>query len=308
MDDAEVVLKKLVSAGWRVRLIDDAPQTSRFLESILLAEVLLQRHALPTRAKGTRPMITRRWMIGAAAGTVVGGVAFNFGLKPEDAQRASTVFLTSDDGPEAGTAAIIDIAERHQVPIALFMIGMNVAADRENRALLERAHESEWITVGNHSYSHCLMQYATSYHEAKSIVSDFERANVELGLTSSPIPARTPGRNVWRLPGMHIDDPGISRSEMRIEDTADDELFAAGFYLYGWDVEWLHDSRGIPVQASSTMVNQIAGLASSGRRPGKVVMLMHDIMMRTANAAGELVQIIEGLRDRGLKFARLSDY
>ncbi|MGA8690626.1 MAG: hypothetical protein WB662_12150, partial [Methyloceanibacter sp.] len=65
---------------------------------------------------------------------------------------------------------------------------------------------------------------------------------------------------------------------------------------------------GIPVQASSTMVNQIAGLASSGRRPGKVVMLMHDIMMRTANAAGELVQIIEGLRDRGLKFARLSDY
>jgi peptidoglycan/xylan/chitin deacetylase (PgdA/CDA1 family) len=82
-------------------------------------------------------MITRRWMIGAAAGAVVGGLAFNFGLKSDDAQRAGTIFLTSDDGPEVGTAAIIDIAERHQVPIALFMIGMNVAADRE-KSLLAR--------------------------------------------------------------------------------------------------------------------------------------------------------------------------
>ena len=188
------------------------------------------------------------------------------------------------------------------------MIGMNIAADEENRRLLQRAHESEWITIGNHSHSHFLMHYAASYHDAKSIVADFERANAELGLASSSVPARAPGRNVWRLPGIRFDDPGISHAEMQIEDTADDELFVAGFYLYGWDVEWLHDSRGIPVQASRTMVDQVAAFASHGRRPGKTVMLMHDIMMRTADAQTELTRIIDGLTERGAKFGRLSDY
>jgi len=253
-------------------------------------------------------MFTRRWMLGAAAAATA-DLALNAALKADDAPSDNIVFLTSDDGPGAGTAAIIDIAERHQVPVTLFMIGMNVAADSEHRDLLERARKSEWITVGNHSYSHALGHYAHSYHDAKWIVADFERASRELGLVSHPVPARAPGRNVWRLPGMRIDDPAISYAEMRIEDTADDALFADGFYLYGWDAEWIHDARGIPVQTSSTMVDQLAGPASPGhRRPGKVVMLMHDVMMRTASAADELTRIIEGVRERGSRFGRLSEY
>jgi peptidoglycan/xylan/chitin deacetylase (PgdA/CDA1 family) len=248
-------------------------------------------------------MITRRGIIGAAASTVL-----NAGLEADGAEGNNVVFLTSDDGPGAGTATIIDIAERHQVPVALFMIGMNVADSREHRILLQRAHESEWIAVGNHSYSHALSHYAQSYHDAKWIVSDFERASVELGLISCPVTARRPGRNVWRVPGMRIDDPAISYAEMRIEDTADDVLFANEFCLYGWDVEWLHDSRGIPVQTASTMVDHLAGRATNSRRPGKVVMLMHDIMMRTASGANDLARIIEGVRDRGPKFERLNKY
>ena len=95
---------------------------------------------------------------------------------------------------------------------------------------------------------------------------------------------------------------------MGIEDTADDALYANGFYLYGWDVEWLHDSRGIPIQTSSTMVDQLAGPVQQSHRPGKVVMLMHDIMMRTAGGANELTQIIEGVRNRGSRFGKLSEY
>lgn len=271
----------------------------------ILAERL---HALQGRqAAARRPLLTRRWIIGAATAAAA-TVALKAELTSNGALADSTVFVTSDDGPEAGTAVIIDIAERYRVPVALFMIGMTVAADREHRALVQRAHESEWITVGNHSYNHFLMHYAAFYHDAKSIVADFEKANVELGLTSAPFPARTPGRNVWRLPGMRIDDPAISHAEMRVEDTADDQLFAAGFYLYGWDVEWLHNSRGVPVQTSSTMMEQVAGLGSRSRRPGKIVMLMHDIMIRTANGADELARIIQRLQDRGFKFGRLSDY
>jgi peptidoglycan/xylan/chitin deacetylase (PgdA/CDA1 family) len=254
-----------------------------------------------------RPMFTRRWMLGGAAAASA-GVALYAHLNADDAREDNIVFLTSDDGPGAGTATIIDIAERHQIPVALFMVGMHVAADTEHRHLLQRAHESKWITVGNHSYSHCLSHYAHSYHDAKSIVADFERASRELGLLSRPVPARAPGRNVWRLPGLRIDDPSISHAEMRIEDTADDALFANGFYLYGWDVEWLHDARAVPVQASSTMVDHLIAPTSRRRRAGKVMMLMHDVMMRTASAVNELTRIIEGVRERGARFGQLSEY
>jgi hypothetical protein len=64
---------------------------------------------------------------------------------------------------------------------------------------------------------------------------------------------------------MRLDDPAISRNETRIEDPAYDALFAAGFYLYGWDVEWAH-RHGIPRQSVRTMVNLLT--ASHSRKPG----------------------------------------
>jgi len=156
-------------------------------------------------------------------------MAMGSNAKGNDARGNKTVFLTSDDGPEAGTTTIIDIAERHQVPVTLFMIGMNVAASRTRRSLLERTRGSVWITVGNHSFSHCSGHYVRCYHDPKSLVSDFERANRVLGFAGRPVPARGPGRNVWRLPGIRIDDAGISSGEMRMEDAAHDALFAAPF-------------------------------------------------------------------------------
>jgi peptidoglycan/xylan/chitin deacetylase (PgdA/CDA1 family) len=252
-------------------------------------------------------MITRRRILGGAA-AAIGDLTLHGQLKAVDGNKDNIVFLTSDDGPGAGTATLIDIAERHQVPTALFMIGMRATANAEHRSLLQRARNSAWITIGNHSESHCMSHYARCYHDAKSVLSDFQRASNVLGLVSRPIPARGPGRNVWRLPGMHVDDPAISAAEMGIEDTADDVLFANGFYLYGWDVEWIHDARGIPVQRSDIMLDRLVGPVPHSHRPGKVVMLMHDIMMRTAAAADELIRIINGVRDRGSKFGRLSEY
>ena len=228
----------------------------------------------------------------------------NFDARAEETHANKTVFMTSDDGPNAATSIIVDIAERLQVPFTLFMIGTNVAADPGRRKLLERARASEWITIGNHSFSHCSGHYVRCYHDEPSLGSDFERASNELGL-SPPVLARGPGRDVWRLPGMRLDDPAISRNETRIEDPAYDALFAAGFYLYGWDVEWAH-RRGIPRQSVRTMVNLLT--ASHRRTPGKVVMLMHDVMMRAPKGPGELVRIIEGVRDRGVTFERLSEY
>ena len=54
------------------------------------------------------------------------------------------------------------------------------------------------------------------------------------------------------------------------------------------------------------MVNLLT--ASHSRKPGKVVMLMHDVMMRAPKRPGDLVRIIEGVRDRGATFEPLSEY
>jgi peptidoglycan/xylan/chitin deacetylase (PgdA/CDA1 family) len=248
-------------------------------------------------------------LVGAtAATTAYGSVTLNAEPAADNNRKGNLVFLTSDDGPSAGTAAIIDIAERHRVPVALFMIGTNAIANEEHRRLLQRAHNSPWVTVGNHSDSHCLSHYERCYHDSKSVVSDFERASGNLGLVSRPTLARGPGRNVWRLPGLRLDDPAISKVEMGIEDSTDDALFVNGFHLFGWDVEWVHGSRGIPMQAPSAMIDDLTRPFHHSPRPGKIVMLMHDIMMRTANAAGDLEQIIEGVRSRGSRFGKLSEY
>jgi len=251
-------------------------------------------------------MMTRR---GVLSGAVAAFASLTLNNTPNaDDIKGRVVFLTSDDGPGAGTAALIDIAEQYQVPIALFMIGVSASANAEHRNLLQRARKSPWITIGNHSESHCLSHYVRCYRDSKSVILDFQRASAVLGLTSRPIIARGPGRNVWRLPGMRVDDPVISYSEMGIEDNTDDMLFANGFYLYGWDVEWQHDARGIPIQSPNTMIDRLTNAATHSHRPGKIIMLMHDIMMRTANATDELKRIIEGIRARGSRFGRLSEY
>ena len=164
-------------------------------------------------------MVTRRWVLRAAAAASA-DLRMNFDARAEETHANKTVFMTSDDGPNAATSIIVDIAERLQVPFTLFMIGTNVAADPSHRKLIERARASEWITIGNHCFSHCSGHYVRCYHDGPSLVLDFERASNELGL-STPVLARGPGRDVWRLPGMRLDDPAISRNETRIEDPAE---------------------------------------------------------------------------------------
>jgi len=86
-------------------------------------------------------MVTRRWVLGAAA-VAAADLRMKFDARADETYANKTVFMTSDDGPDAATSIIIDIAERHQVPFTLFMIGTNVAADPDHRKLIERARAS----------------------------------------------------------------------------------------------------------------------------------------------------------------------
>jgi peptidoglycan/xylan/chitin deacetylase (PgdA/CDA1 family) len=249
-------------------------------------------------------MITRRWILGAAAAAVA-GAAVKAGAEETPAR---TVFLTSDDGPNEATGAIIDIAERQQIPVTLFMIGRQLTDYSSGRHLLERARNSPWITIGNHSYSHCSGHYKLCYRDEGALVADFQKSDEDIGFTTRPVFARGPGRNVWRLPELKLDDHAIRPNEIALEEATYDQLFAEGHQLYGWDVEWRRRPHGIPRQSSRTMIELLTSPATHTRRPGKLVMLMHDNMVRTPNGAAELNRIIEGVKARGVGFGKIADY
>jgi len=225
------------------------------------------------------------------------------------AQR--TVFLTFDDGPLNGTANVLDVLHAQQVPATLFMVGRHALASRANRALVERARAMPLVTVGNHSFSHANNQYRRFYADTEALVADMLEANAVLGLATQPIPARLPGRDVFRLRYMSRDDRGLGLEEAQREQVDFEFVAASGFHLYGWDYEWVHDGSGKPVQSVALLISEIDHLFANGRTAskGKLILLMHDEMFQDIFQGDEkLTALVSGLRARGYAFGSIADY
>lgn len=116
--------------------------------------------------------------------------------------QGKTIFLTFDDGPLTGTENILNVLAAENVPATMFMVGMHAEASPAHKALVERAKQLPLVTVGNHSYSHAHDLYRHFYADTEAVVADMKRANTVLGLTTVPVRARLPGRDVFRLPDM----------------------------------------------------------------------------------------------------------
>ncbi|MBD0413102.1 polysaccharide deacetylase family protein [Oryzicola mucosus] len=222
-----------------------------------------------------------------------------------------TVYLTFDDGPLTGTANILSVLETESVPATLFMVGMHVEASPAHEALLAKAKAMPLVTVGNHSYSHAHDQYRHFYADTDAVVADLERANTVLGLTKKPFHTRLPGRDVFRLPDFSSDDFSIGKAEDNREEPDFEFAAAEGFYLYGWDHEWVHDSRGKPVQSVEHLLSEIDNLFSHGRlvKPGKLILLMHDEMFQDSyDGTSNLTALIGGLKAKGYAFGTIESY
>jgi peptidoglycan/xylan/chitin deacetylase (PgdA/CDA1 family) len=222
-----------------------------------------------------------------------------------------TVYLTFDDGPLSGTSNILDVLEAEAVPAALFMVGEHANADAERKALLARAKASALLTVGNHSFTHAHNHYRKFYADADAVLKDMQEASTALGLSETPVHARLPGRNVFRMPKLSRDDYGIGKAEDGLERKDFDEVAAAGYYLYGWDHEWTHEDSGKPVQAVETLLSEIDGKFTAGTEidNGNLILLMHDEMFQDKfDGANQLKALIAGLKSRGYTFGHIADY
>jgi peptidoglycan/xylan/chitin deacetylase (PgdA/CDA1 family) len=221
-----------------------------------------------------------------------------------------TIYLTFDDGPLNGTSNILDVLEAQQVPATLFMVGMHAQASAGNKALVRRAKALPLVTVGNHSYSHANNHYQHFYADTEGVVADMLRANVVLGLAPA-VHARLPGRDVFRLPSMSKNDTSLGLAQEGREEPDYEFVAASGFYLYGWDHEWVHDDTGKPVQSVDHLVSEIDHLFGYGRfvKRGKMILLMHDEMFQDSfDGKPKLTQLITALKQRGYAFGTIQSY
>lgn len=221
-----------------------------------------------------------------------------------------TVYLTFDDGPLNGTANILDVLQAEQVPATLFMVGMHAEANAANRALLLRAKTLPLVTIGNHSFSHAYNHYRHFYGDTEGVVADMLHANAVLGLKPA-VHARLPGRNVFRLPSMSKDDNSLGQARAGLEDPDYEFVAASGFWLYGWDHEWVHEDSGKPVQSVDHLVSEIDHLFAYGRfaKPRKLILLMHDEMFQDGfDGKTQLTALITALRLRHYAFGAIQTY
>lgn len=221
-----------------------------------------------------------------------------------------TVYLTFDDGPLVGTGNILDVLETEQVPATLFMVGMHAQANASNRELVQRAKSMPLVTIGNHSYSHAYNHYRHFYGDTEGVVADMQLANSVLGLKPI-VHARLPGRDVFRLPSMSKNDTSLGLAQEGREEPDYEFVAASGFYLYGWDHEWVHEDSGKPVQSVDHLVSEIDHLFGYGRfvKPGKMILLMHDQMFQDGfDGKKNLTELINALKQRNYRFGTITDY
>lgn len=214
-----------------------------------------------------------------------------------------TIYLTFDDGPLNGTSNILDVLEAEQVPATMFTVGMHAQASAANRALVQRARQLPLVTLGNHSYSHANNRYQHYYADIEGVVADMVRANAVLGL-KPVVHARLPGRDVFRLPSMSKNDTSLGLAQEGREEPDYEFVAASGFYLYGWDHEWVHKDSGEPV-------SEIDHLFGYGRfvKPGKLILLMHDEMFQDGfDGKTKLTNLIAALKLRHYTFGAIKGY
>jgi hypothetical protein len=185
------------------------------------------------------------------------------------------IYLTFDDGIQAGTEEVLSVLKETGVKATFFLVGIQLDYSYRKNAsaclrLLRDIYENH--EIGNHSYSHANFYYTSYYRDngvqidntgtRRSVVQDFEKSKdlinhyldmiyPEKSIGSSPCLitgqqnslARLPGRNSWFIcrPGADRNNLTRQNSYTRCEKDSRErtnELFKAGYQLYGWDTEW----------------------------------------------------------------------
>jgi len=223
-------------------------------------------------------------------------------LRKEFNKHPKHIFLTFDDGPLVGSAAIDSIARARRVKVNAFLVGRHANMSKSRKKDLDRYRTNPYIACYNHSFTHAFNKFNTFYNNPTAAFADFEKNETDLELQHKIV--RLPGRNIWVY-----DD--VRRIDLQNSSSTADLLHTNGYKIFGWDVEWrIQSATGTPVQPLSEVYNRIRNYMNnkSSMKPNNVVLLMHDDMFQTRKGKQLLTQLIDSLQKEDYKFEFMEDY
>lgn len=212
------------------------------------------------------------------------------------------IYLTFDDGPLIGSAAIDSLAREKNVKVSVFLIGRHANMSKRRKRDLEKYESNPLVACYNHSYTHARNQYSRFYNNPQEAFADFEKNEQDLQLKHKIV--RLPGRNIWVY-----DD--VRKIDLKSGATTADLLHNAGYKIFGWDVEWrINSVTGIAGQSQEATLTHIRNFMNnkSSMTPNNVVFLMHDDMFQTKKGQEQLSALIDGLKREGYQFEFMQDY
>ena len=200
------------------------------------------------------------------------------------------IFLTFDDGPLNGSENIDSVILAERLKISVFLVGEHAEKSKQSGNYYKMYEQNPFVETYNHSFTHANDKYALFYSNPKNVLADIQKNEQLLNLRYKIV--RLPGRNMWRI-GDRKKDDGVSGS------VAADLLAKNGYKLYGWDIEWRHNTKdGTPVQSVDEMTREIEARLEAGNSFTKdhIVVLIHDEMFQKKWEESELKQLITKLR------------
>ncbi len=212
------------------------------------------------------------------------------------------IYLTSDDGPLAGTVNLNRSINRLKVPITLFVVGKPPHNSKRLMQYYRMCRENRYVTIGNHSFTHANFHYKKYYLNPDTVIDDMKVNEKFLNITSNMV--RLPGRNIWRLKGRSwgCNRPaGVSAIKLR----------NMGYDVYGWDVEWHYTKDGKPKESAKKMFKTVEKKFRYGRlfTPHHLVLLMHDEMFWGYEGSVEFERFVKMIKGSPLyKFDLLENY
>lgn len=213
------------------------------------------------------------------------------------------VYLTFDDGPLRGSAAIDSIARLKNIKISAFLIGKHANMSKGLKRDFEKYVKNPLVGSYNHSYTHADNRFMTFYNNPAAAFADFEKNEHDLQLKHKIV--RLPGRNIWIY-----DD--VRRIDLTSGASTADMLYANGYKIFGWDVEWkINGLSGKPMQSVQEIYGRIKSYMNnkSSMEPNNVVLLMHDDMFQNKQGQKLLLNLIDSLQlNTDYKFEMMGDY
>jgi len=212
------------------------------------------------------------------------------------------VYLTFDDGPDAGTLNCYNTCKSKGVKATFFLVGEHANLQPGKRIIDTMKKDMRHFIFANHSYTHAgHNRYEGFYSKPDNALDDFLRVHDSLQF-EKPI-ARFPGNNVWVVENT-TRTTKLTRPLSKLMDSV-------GYDVLGWDVEWHYNRKNEPIQSAEAMAEEVITAVENKTSLVKnhIVLLAHDRMFKEAHHKDSLAKMISILQaKKGYIFKTADQY